>query len=184
MNARDKEESMTLEILEAIGDGEQVSQRHLAGRLGVALGLTNSYLKRCIKKGFVKIQTAPANRYLYYLTPRGFSEKSRLTASYLSISLSYYQNAVSSCDRVFSECLDNGWQNVMLVGDSDLSEIAALRAKLQGINTSSIAIVNEPVDSFDGYVVVDLTDPANAYLKLIRVVGKENVVVPDILGMN
>ena len=43
--------------------------------MGVALGLANSYLKRCIRKGFIKITEAPANRYLYYLTPQGFAEK-------------------------------------------------------------------------------------------------------------
>jgi len=28
----------------------------------------------------MKIKQAPANRYVYYLTPKGFAEKSRLTA--------------------------------------------------------------------------------------------------------
>ena len=64
-----------LELLEAVGQKNDVSQRHLASHMGVALGLANSYLKRCIRKGFIKISEAPANRYLYYLTPTGFAEK-------------------------------------------------------------------------------------------------------------
>jgi len=77
MNTRQKEESLTLEILQTIDEHNDVTQRHLADNLGVALGLANSYLKRCVKMGLVKIHQAPANRYLYYLTPKGFAEKSK-----------------------------------------------------------------------------------------------------------
>ena len=62
-----------------------MTQRHLADRLGVALGLANSYLRRCARKGLIKITQAPDNRYLYYLTPQGFTEKTRLTARYLRV---------------------------------------------------------------------------------------------------
>ena len=72
-NAGDKEDALTLEILEVIENQSHVTQRHLADRLGVALGLANSYLKRCIRKGLIKVQQAPANRYLYYITPKGFA---------------------------------------------------------------------------------------------------------------
>ena len=76
MNTKaDREEQLVLELLEAVGQKNDVSQRHLARHMGVALGLANSYLKRCIRKGFIKISEAPANRYLYYLTPTGFAEK-------------------------------------------------------------------------------------------------------------
>src|SRR5487761_2401135 len=50
-------------------DGER-SQRRIAAELGIALGLVNAYLKRCAKKGLVKVHDAPARRYAYYLTPR------------------------------------------------------------------------------------------------------------------
>ena len=65
MNNKEKEDTVTLEILQAIEKKEDVTQRHLANRLDVALGLANSYLKRCVNKGLIKIQQAPANRYLY-----------------------------------------------------------------------------------------------------------------------
>lgn len=129
MNAHpDPENARTLEILDIVQRNEQVSQRHLARQLGVALGLANSYLRRCIKKGWVKVQQAPANRYLYYLTPTGFTEKSRLTAEYLSSSLGFYREAGESCSKLFDQCERNGWQRLLLCGVSDLAEIATLRA--------------------------------------------------------
>ena len=101
----DPEESLTLEILDTVQRNEQLSQRHLSRQLGVALGLANSYLKRCVRKGWVKVQQAPANRYLYYLTPTGFAEKSRLTAEYLSTSLGFYREAGNSCARLLDQCV-------------------------------------------------------------------------------
>ena len=48
-----------LEILTAVGEERQLTQRALAQRLGVALGLTNLYLKRLGKKGYIKIVEFP-----------------------------------------------------------------------------------------------------------------------------
>jgi DNA-binding MarR family transcriptional regulator len=64
-----------LSLLNSVDDGAQW-QRRIAEDLGIALGLVNAYLKRCIKKGLVKVRQASARRYTYYLTPRGFTEKS------------------------------------------------------------------------------------------------------------
>ena len=65
-----REDKLTLDLLDAIERQDNISQRHLARHMGIALGLTNSYLKRCVRKGLVKIHHVPANRYLYYLTPK------------------------------------------------------------------------------------------------------------------
>jgi len=86
MNTKQRKDSLTLEILESIEKQDDLTQRHLANNLGVALGLANSYMKRCVRKGLIKVHQAPANRFLYYLTPKGFAEKSRLTTEYLSSS--------------------------------------------------------------------------------------------------
>src|SRR5271157_2281578 len=88
---------IVLGLLESVErDGAQ-SQRKLASDLGIALGLVNAYLKRCVKKGLVKIGQAPARRYAYYLTPHGFAEKSRLTVEYLSSSFGFFRQAKADC---------------------------------------------------------------------------------------
>src|SRR5262252_11092474 len=103
-------------------DGGQ-SQRRLAADLGIALGLVNAYLKRCIKKGLVKVSEAPARRYAYYLTPRGFAEKSRLTVEYLGYSFSFFRRARTDCSAVIVSAKGRGWSRVALAGVSDLAEI-------------------------------------------------------------
>lgn len=134
----DKERQLTLELLQAIDQKDDISQRHLAQEMGVALGLANSYLKRCVKKGLIKIKTAPANRYLYYLTPNGFAEKARLTGEFLSTSLALFRQSGDVYSRVFEDCLDKSWQRLVLVGVSDLTEIAYMRSLQSEVQIQSV----------------------------------------------
>src|SRR6185436_2248077 len=124
------------------------SQRRIAAELGVALGLVNAYLKRAVKKGLVKVSQAPARRYAYYLTPQGFAEKSRLTVEYLSYSFGFFRQAKADCSELFRSAKVTGVNKVVLVGRSDLAEIAALCAMEQGITI--VGLVQSPAldDSF------------------------------------
>src|SRR6185312_15137881 len=117
-----------LGLLDAVEQDRAQSQRLLASELGIALGLVNAYLKRCVKKGLVKVSEAPTRRYAYYLTPQGFAEKSRLTVDYLSYSFSFFRRARSDCADAFAAAEANGWTKVVLAGRSDLAEIARICA--------------------------------------------------------
>ena len=74
--AIDSESEITLGLLEAVQADGALTQRSAASQLGIALGLTNAYLKRCVKKGLIKVKQVPPNRYSYYLTPKA-SPRSR-----------------------------------------------------------------------------------------------------------
>src|ERR1700729_296844 len=134
--ARDDEPDnarIVLGLLESVErDGAQ-SQRKLASDLGIALGLVNAYLKRCVKKGLLKIGQAPARRYAYYLTPHGFAEKSRLTVEYLGFSFSFFRQARAECAEIFAIARSCGFQRVAVVGASDLAEIARICAFEGGV---------------------------------------------------
>jgi len=195
---RGKEDALTLEILDVIDRQNDVSQRHLASHLGVALGLANSYLKRCVRKGLIKVSQAPANRYLYYLTPSGFAEKSRLTAQYLSHSLSFYRKAGESCRGVFDQCERNGWQKLLLCGISDLAEIATLRAMERSITIVGIydpqseqaTFLNRPVwaefrhaEKHDACMLTELLTPEKSHADLLNHLDRSLVLVPDVLRL-
>src|ERR1700733_6588894 len=119
-------ERIVLDLLNSVEQDGAQSQRRIAAELGIALGLVNAYLKRCIKKGLVKVHDAPARRYAYYLTPQGFAEKSRLTVDYLSASFSFFRLAKGDCARAFEAAKTNGFSRLVLAGKSDLAEIAIL----------------------------------------------------------
>lgn len=192
----EREDALTLEILDAVERDERVSQRHLAQHLGVALGLANSYLKRCIKKGWVKVHQAPANRYLYYLTPKGFTEKSRLTAQYLRSSLAFYREAGESCTKLFDQCERDGRQRLLLCGVSELAEIATLRAMERKV---SIVGYYDPTSSLDHYLgkrvwrtladadahdarlLMDIALPQKRLAELQALTDNVALLVPDVL---
>lgn len=190
----DRQQALTLEILNEISDRSDVTQRHLAEHLGVALGLANSYLKRCVRKGFVKIQQAPANRYLYYITPQGFAEKSRLTAQYLGYSFDFYRHASAAMLQVANNCKTEGVNRVVFGGVSELAEIASIRFQDSGLeligtyDPSSMLekFVDRPVwreldkvPPFDAAVFTALVPASRLYRQLVEVCGAENVHVLD-----
>ena len=158
-----REDSVTLEILEAIDTRSDVTQRSLALQLGVALGLTNSYLRRCVRKGLVKIQHAPANRYLYYLTPKGFAEKSRLTAQYLVSSFDYYHRAGAAMATCYTSMVARGYRHILFAGMSELTEIASVRAHDFGVELVGTIDPSTEVDSFLGLPVWRRLGSANYY---------------------
>jgi DNA-binding MarR family transcriptional regulator len=119
---------IVLSVLTSIERDSAITQRKLAHELGIALGLANAYLRRCVRKGLVKMRQVPINRYAYYLTPQGFAEKSRLTAVYLAVSLDFFRHARSDCVALFRECEARGWRKIALCGAGDLAEIAILSA--------------------------------------------------------
>jgi DNA-binding MarR family transcriptional regulator len=179
-------------------DGGQ-SQRRLAAELGIALGLVNAYLKRCVKKGLVKVSEAPARRYAYYLTPHGFAEKSRLTVEYLGISFSFFRQARGDCAETFAALRSHGFQRIVVAGISDLAEIARICAIESGVEIVAIVdakatsptFVGVPVvasyaaisDPYDAVVVTDLAAPEATYEAAAVVVGADRVLAPKLLGV-
>ena len=157
------------------------SQRRIAADLGVALGLVNAYLKRSVKKGLVKVGQAPARRYAYYLTPQGFSEKSRLTIEYLSSSFSLFRKAKEEYGKIFDRAHALGFDRIVLAGKSDLCEIAILCAvdgpisivavvdpdeqQLHALSASRWCPPTKQLDEpFDAIVVTHLTQRKGCHL--------------------
>ena len=192
-------ERIVLDLLNSVDQDGARSQRNIAGELGIALGLVNAYLKRCVKKGLVKVHDAPARRYAYYLTPQGFAEKSRLTVEYLSTSFSFFRLAKADCLRAFEAAKAAGFQRLVLAGKSDLAEIALLCA-VEG-DVTIVAIV-EPrgdgqglvgVDAFKSYadipeqydavVITDVSRAQIAFDSAVAACGAEHVFAPDLLRL-
>ncbi len=126
--SKNGEIGIMLGMLAAVERDSHVTQRHLARELGIALGLANAYLKRCAKKGYIKIRQVPLNRYAYYLTPRGFAEKSRLTAEYLTVSFDFFRRARHDAVSLLAQCHARGWSRVVLWGAGELAEVMVLSA--------------------------------------------------------
>jgi DNA-binding MarR family transcriptional regulator len=192
-------DKILLGLLESVERNGGQSQRHLASELGIALGLVNSYLKRCVKKGLVKVAEVPPRRYAYYLTPQGFAEKSRLTIEYLTSSFSFFRQARADCAQTLAVAHANGWTRVALAGISDLAEIAVICAFERGVkivcvvdgDSSATAFMGAPVvrafealdGAVDAVIVTDLRRAQAAFDAAAAQLGRERVLSPALLGV-
>ena len=120
-------------LLSEISGEERLSQRELAKRLGIALGLVNSYLKNLVSKGFVRVGNFPKNRYAYLVTPTGFAEKSRLAYQHLSYFSGLYTVARQDYLKLFRKLAAEGVKGVAFCGIDEVAEIAYLSLKETGM---------------------------------------------------
>ncbi|MBK20419.1 MAG: MarR family transcriptional regulator [Rhodospirillaceae bacterium] len=196
---RSNDAEITLNLLSAVEQKSNHTQRSIANETGIALGLANAYIKRCIKKGWIKATQIPANRYAYYLTPKGFAEKSRLTSNYLSSSFDFFRSARSQCSSAYSSCENNRWRRIALAGASDLAEIAVLCShdysiELIGIvdpsiNRSTFAGVSasnmlKEFGTVDAVLVTELKEPQQAFDTLAALMPAERILTPTLLKIS
>lgn len=196
---RDKssEHAILLGLLDAVERGN-VTQRRLSRELGIAVGLVNAYIKRCINKGLIKVQQIPPRRYGYYLTPRGFIEKSQLVTSYFVHSFDFFRRARASCEATLSIAAKAGHKRIGLVGASELAEIAVMVATdindvevVTVIDTSikRSRILGIPVTrrmtaaagDVDAVMITNIAQSQRAYEDAISVFGIERVYLPSVL---
>ena len=82
-------------VLRKINSNPNVSQRYLANELNLSLGKINYCLKALKNKGLVKIQNFKKSKnkmgYAYILTPRGISEKTKITISFMKRKMKEYE---------------------------------------------------------------------------------------------
>ncbi len=170
-----------------------ITQRSIARELGVALGLTNAYLKRCVRKGLIKVGQVPARRYAYFLTPQGFAEKSRLTASYLTHSLSFFRQARVQCNEICAAAVAQGHHRVVLLGGGDLADIASLVAREHSVeivavvqwrgDVKMLAADLASIGPIDATFVTTVVQSQSAFEAACSVVGTERVYVPQLLRL-
>ena len=153
----DPKDIRTLKILERVNDKKSHSQRDLAGELNISLGLVNSFIKRLVRKGYVKIATIPKNRIKYILTPRGAAEKTRLTYEYIQHSYSFYKEARQKLRDLFAEMEKQGVAGIVFYGAGDLAEIAYVSLQQTPINLVAIVDDKKAGTKFMKQIV---TDPA------------------------
>lgn len=193
------ETQIMLGLLNAVHNNSTVTQRSVAIELGIALGLANTYLKRCVKKGLIKVKQTPANRFAYYLTPTGFVEKSQLTARYLTMSFDFFRHARTHCVDVFELCEKMNFRKIALVGASDLAEISILCVrdfdieivgfldqKFDGLEFSGLPVFNnlDGLGAIDALVITDLSAPQDTYEWLQQTAADQQILAPALLNIS
>lgn len=131
--------ALALRALEAIDAEPRLSQRSLAGRLGVSVGLTNAFLKRLARKGLLKTRRIDGKSLRYLLTPKGIREKGRLAGAYLAWSLRHYRRARAALDAAFAAA-PPGRRRVAIAATPEWAEIAYVAARAAGHGVAGFSV--------------------------------------------
>jgi len=174
----------SLQILDELSTNDTLTQRDLSTRLGLALGLVNSYIKNLVSKGFITVKAIPPKRYAYYLTPKGFAEKTRLTYDLLHDYTRIYKEARKNLKSLFKEMMNQGKKRVIFAGTDEVAEIAYIT--LQETDMQLVGIIAtdeigsnffgkkvEPISSirkitFDSVIVLSHAKKSEIYYKLLQ----------------
>ena len=161
MNAKNNPDDIALRLLDELNREATVSQRALADRLGIALGLVNAYIKRLYKKGYIKIKFLPRNRITYMLTPQGLAEKTRLTYKYMHFSIIYFKKIRDKVEKTYEEMAARGIRKILLWGDGELAELCYISTR--GFPLEVIGVVGKKKLEH-GFFGRDVYAPAEAGL--------------------
>lgn len=145
-------------LLDEISKNHELTQRDLSKKLGVALGLVNSYIKNLAGRGYITVSTIPRKRYAYYLTPNGFAEKTRLTYQHLQNFTNLYRTARRDFHNLFNSVKKSMVRRVVFCGVDEVTEIAYLSLKEAGLELAGILDKASGKKKFFGFEVHPITD--------------------------
>ena len=136
-----------LRLLTEVYSTPQASQRDLSLRLGIALGLTNALLRKLAEKGYVRVTQSSWKRWLYAITPAGFTRKIHLTVGYIHRFVDHYQKVRETLREDLEPLNLNAESRVAIYGTGELSELVYMCLRDTGIEEIDIFT---PRDSVDG----------------------------------
>ena len=122
-----------LRILEALERNPETTQANLAAQLGVAVGSVNWYLKRLIRKGYIKVTRLERRRLKYFVTPQGLALKARLTSEYMEVSLRVYRELRQAARETLAQVHGAGYTAVKADGRDEAMEILRLTCLEEGV---------------------------------------------------
>jgi len=149
-----------LNTLLELKENPSLTQRSLAHRLNISLGLTNAILQNLIHRGWIKAKKLTGRKILYLITPQGMARATNLIYDRFRETQQYYQqakNLISAClDRLYQQ----GIREVVIYGTNQLSEITYLSLLDSPVKLHSILTDKPTPDQkkFLGQEVLTLSD--------------------------
>ena len=160
-------------LLDEISRNNEITQRDLSKRLGIALGLINSYIKNLASKGYITISAIPRKRYKYYLTPQGFIEKTRMTYHHLQNFTNLYRVARHDFQKLFHNFHKDNIKSVVFCGTDEVAEIAYITLQEFGIKLVAVVDSKNESKSFLGQKTRSIED--------LKIMDYDRVIITSFL---
>jgi len=168
-----------LKTLLEIKDDPSLSQRSLAHRLNISLGLTNAILQNLIHRGWVKAKKLTGRKILYLITPQGMARATNLIYDRFRETQNYYQYTKELLTSYLTEFYNQGKRKVIINGTNQLAEITYLSLLDSPLKLHSI-LTDDPPSSkkkFLGHEVLTLYDFIEKYSQQLSEKSQKELVI-------
>lgn len=178
-----KNDDITLRILDEINRESLITQRTLSSSLNIALGLVNTYIKRLAKKGYIKITKGPMNRVKYAITRKGFTHRVSLTYNFMHSSINYFREARQRIDIVYGQMIKSGVKTILIWGDGEIAELCYISLRGLPIKLMGVVDYNKKDNGFFGHHIYSFEDVNNLEYDAILIASFSNTEVQTIEGL-
>ena len=166
-----------LDTLLEIKDNPSLSQRSLAHKLNISLGLTNAILQNLIHRGWVKAKKLTGRKILYLITPQGMARATNLIYDRFRETQHYYQYTKELLISYLTDLYNRGEKRVIIYGTNQLAEITYLSLLDSPLKLHSILTDDSSSSSkkkFLGHEVLTLPDFSK---KISEIPNPENFII-------
>lgn len=170
-----------LDTLLELKDDPSLSQRSLAHKLNISLGLTNAILQNLIHRGWVKAKKLTGRKILYLITPQGMARATNLIYDRFRETQNYYQYTKELLTSYLTDLYTKGKRRVAIYGTGQLAEITYLSLLDSPLKLHSI-LTDDPASSkkkFLGHEVLTLSEFAQ---KISETPNPENLIILSIVS--
>ena len=166
-----------LDTLLEIKDNPSLSQRSLAHKLNISLGLTNAILQNLIHRGWVKAQKMTGRKILYLITPKGMVQATNFIYDRVRETQHYYQYAKDLLTTHFTNLYDKGARRAVVYGTGQLAEITYLSLLDSPLKLQSILTNDSSKKKFLGHEVLTLSDFIEKYSQQLSEKSQKELVI-------
>ena len=163
-----------LNTLLELKENPNLSQRSLAHKLDISLGLTNSILKNLISRGWIKAKKDTGRKLLYLITPQGIANVSRLMYTRFQETLHYYHYTKDLLTAYLMKLYQQGEKTVNIYGTGQLAEITYYAGVSTPLKLNAIITDDPSKKIFLGHEIFSLSDFIEKYSKNI---SQENLIL-------
>lgn len=164
-----------LAVLESLNEvSSSISQREIARRTGLSVGLINAVIKKLVRTGYVKTSQLNQRTISYLLTPEGFSQTALRSYKYVLETVRTYKSIKQKFCEIVDGLSNEGFSEFYLNGEGDLADLAESLFEERGaswrrglpssVNKNSVIInaISEPI-MLRGVKVINLVNELGAF---------------------
>jgi predicted transcriptional regulator len=166
-----------LKTLLEIKDNPSVSQRSLARKLNISLGLTNSILKNLISRGWIKAKKDTGRKLLYLITPQGMANVSRLMYTRFQETLHYYHYTKDLLTAYLMKLYQQGEKTINIYGTGQLAEITYYAGIGTPLKLNAIITDDPSKEKFLGHQTISMANFLSQYSNHNNLSSKKIIIL-------